>query len=103
MSGLVSVFLLYLVDLNQITLGFLRYSQHSCYIFLLHADICQAGMASEGEVKMIPIETLKQQHEEICELMHVRIPREVCHPFQRKPATHSTRKLPPIPVIPATP
>jgi hypothetical protein len=28
-------------------------------------------MTSEGEVKMIPIETLKQQHEEICELMHV--------------------------------
>jgi len=32
----------------------------------------------------------------------VRIPVQACHWFRSKPATHSIRKLPPIPVKPAT-
>jgi len=38
-----------------------------------------------------------------CHQNMMRIPDQVCTPFQTKPATHSTRKLPPIPVKAATP
>jgi hypothetical protein len=34
---------------------------------------------------------------------YVRIPVQACHRFRSKPATHSIRKLPPIPVKAATP
>jgi hypothetical protein len=33
----------------------------------------------------------------------LRIPDQACHRFHGKAATHSIRKLPPIPVNPATP